>query len=226
MNPPSRVLIVEDDELIRSIHRRLVQATPGFVVVGAVGTLAEAEHALAGTAIDLLIVDIGLPDGSGLAWVQRLPRTDSAPDAIMITAARDLKTVQAAVRSGVLDFLVKPFDHARLTAALHRHQRRRTPALPTQLTQHAVDQVLRHEPVTHLPKGIQALTLQSVQLLLEAQTEAISAEAAGQTLGCSRITAWRYLEYLVSLGLAQVEVQYQPTGRPQKLYRAAASAAR
>ncbi|EYB67253.1 hypothetical protein DEIPH_ctg046orf0056 [Deinococcus phoenicis] len=217
--PPSRVLIVEDDEIVRTIHRTLVQATPGFLVVGEVGTLAQAERDLGTVPVDLLIVDIYLPDGSGLDWVQRLPRTGTAPDTIMITAANDLRTVQTAVRSGVLDFLIKPFDHARLAAALQRHQQRRLTPSPAQLTQHAVDRLLRHDPVTRLPKGIDALTLQRVQLLLEKRPEALSAEAAGQCLGVSRITAWRYLEYLVTLSLAEVDVQYQPTGRPLKLYR-------
>lgn len=215
---PSRVMIIEDDEIVRTIHRTLIQATPGFVVVSAVGTLAQAGRDLQDQPFDLLIVDIHLPDGSGLDWVQTLPRTPGSPDVIMITAANDLQTVQTAVRSGVLDFLIKPFDRARLTAALHRHQQRRQPN-PTHLTQYGVDRLLRHDPVTHLPKGIDAATLQRVQELLDAAKQPISAETAGQRLGASRITAWRYLEYLVTLGLAELDIHYQPTGRPLKLYR-------
>jgi response regulator of citrate/malate metabolism len=218
---PSRVVIIEDDELVRSIHRTLVEDTPGFQVVSAVGTLAQAERDLQHLQVDLLMVDIYLPDGNGLTWASQLPRTPTSPDVIMVTAANDLPTVQTAVRSGVLDFLIKPFDRQRLQAAFQRHTQRRAVSSAAHLTQLGVDRLLRHDPVTHLPKGIDAATLTKVQRLLEASAEAWSAEAAGQQLGVSRITAWRYLEYLVVLSFVVVDVQYQPTGRPLKLYRRA-----
>lgn len=216
---PSRVMIVEDDELVRTIHRTLVADTPGFQVVSAVGTLAQAEQDLGQLTVDLLMVDIYLPDGNGLDWVSGLPRTPSSPDVIMVTAANDLPTVQTAVRSGVLDFLIKPFDRQRLQAAFQRHQQRRAVSSAGHLTQSGVDRLLRHDPVTHLPKGIDAATLTRVQHLLDRGPEAWSAELAGKHLGVSRITAWRYLEYLVGLSFATVDVQYQTTGRPLKLYR-------
>lgn len=215
----SRVMIIEDDEIVRTIHRTLVEDTPGFVVVSAVGTLGQATQDLQTTPVDLLIVDIYLPDGSGLAWAQALPNSENTPDIIMITAANDLSTVQTAIRGGVLDFLIKPFNRARFNAALQRHLGRRQPQLSAHLTQSGVDRLLRHDPVTHLPKGIDAVTLGRMQHILETEDQAISAEFAGQRLGVSRITAWRYLEYLVSLRLTEVQTQYQSTGRPLKLYR-------
>lgn len=214
----SRVMVIEDDDLVRTIHSSLIQDTPGFEVVSAVGSLAQATVDLETGHFELLIVDIYLPDGNGLDWVQRLPRTPNSPDVIMITAANDLPTVQAAVRSGVLDFLIKPFGRARLQAALHRHLARRHIPV-SHLTQHGVDRLLRHEPASHLPKGIDAATLQKVQLLLQQQQEGVSAESVGQALGASRITAWRYLEYLLASSLIEVDIQYRPTGRPLKLYR-------
>lgn len=219
MTPPSRVMIVEDDELVRSIHRQLVQATPGFQVVCAVGTLAQAELDLASTPLDLLVVDIYLPDGSGLEWVGRLPRTVHSPDVIMVTAANDLPTVKGALRAGVLDFLIKPFDRERLHGALQRHHQRRQTHGSYHLTQHSVDRLLRHDPMTHLPKGIDGATLQRMQDVLGQLPEALTAEQIGLHLGVSRITAWRYLEYLTDLGFVVVEVRYQATGRPQKRYR-------
>ncbi len=215
----SRVMIVEDDVLVRAIHQTLIEDLPGFEVVSAVGSLAQADQDLRSVSVDVLLADIYLPDGNGLSWAAQLPRTSAGPDIIMITAANDLPTVQTAVRSGVLDFLIKPFERQRLYAALQRHQQRRSLASPAHLTQYAVDRLLRHDPVSHLPKGIDAATLGRVQLLLDGAAPPLSAEAVGGHLGVSRITAWRYLEYLVGLSLAQIEVQYQATGRPLKLYR-------
>jgi two-component system CitB family response regulator len=215
----SRVLIVEDDDLVRTVHRALIEETPGFQVVSAVGTLAQAQRDLADLSPDLLLVDIYLPDGSGLDWIQGLPRTSAAPDVIMITAANDLPTVQHAVLSGVLDFLIKPFHRARLQTALQRHQERRRPQLLAHLTQQGVDRLLRHDPVTHLPKGIDAATLQKVRETLNRTDEALSAELVGQRIGVSRITAWRYLEYLATVHLIEMDIEYRPTGRPLKLYR-------
>lgn len=216
--PVSRVMIIEDDEIVRSIHRTLVEDTPGFQVVSAVGTLAQASQDYESVNFDLLIVDIYLPDGSGLEWVQALPHREDTPDIIMITAANDLRTVQTAIRTGVMDFLIKPFSRARFQSALERHSQRRRASLGEHLTQNSVDRLLRHDPVTHLPKGIDASTLERVQQLLAGQSEAISAEQMGQLLGVSRITAWRYLEYLASRNLVVVQTQYQSPGRPLKRY--------
>lgn len=214
----SRVMILEDDLLVRTIHQTLIEELPGFQVVSAAGSLAQANQDLQSVTVDLMLVDIYLPDGNCLTWVTQLPRMSTGPDVIMVTAANDLPTVQTAVRSGVLDFLIKPFGRQRLHAALQRHQQRHSATNPAHLTQYGVDRLLRHDPVTHLPKGIDAVTLTKVQQLLDATTMPLSAEAAGRHLGVSRITAWRYLEYLVSLSLLNVEVVYQTTGRPLKLY--------
>ncbi|TSA80583.1 response regulator [Deinococcus detaillensis] len=215
----SRVMIVEDDVLVRTIHQTLIEDLPGFQVVSTVGSLAQASQDLQSVTVDLLLVDIYLPDGNGLTWAAQLPRISTGPDVIMITAANDLPTVQTAIRSGVLDFLIKPFERQRLYAALQRHQQRHSVASPAHLTQYGVDRLLRHDPVTHLPKGIDAATLGKVQRLLDEAITPLSAETAGRHLGVSRITAWRYLEYLVGLSLAEVEVLYQSTGRPLKLYQ-------
>lgn len=216
--PLSRVMIIEDDEIVRTIHRTLVEDTPGFQVVSAVGTLAQASQDYRTLPLDLLIVDIYLPDGSGLEWIQSLPHREDTPDIIMITAANDLKTVQTAIRNGVMDFLIKPFSRARFNAALERHAQRRRAGQSEHLTQNSVDRLLRHDPVTHLPKGIDASTLERVQHILERHPDALSAEQVGQELGVSRITAWRYLEYLASRNLVAVQTQYQTTGRPLKRY--------
>jgi len=68
-----------------------------------------------------LLVDVYLPDGSGLELVQALRAEGCDSEVILITAASDLASVQGALRSGALDYLIKPFQQHRLREALSRY---------------------------------------------------------------------------------------------------------
>ncbi|MFC4454993.1 response regulator [Deinococcus sonorensis] len=226
MNPgagPIRVLLVEDDLWVARVNRELVDAWPGAEVVGTASTLAEGERLLATLKPELLLLDVYLPDGSGLSLLQAVRASGQALEVILLTAADDVVTVQQALALGASDYVIKPFERERLYAALQRVQLRRRP-LPAHLTQRHLDRFLGLDTVQNLPKGIDAETLQRVQGLLAAQGRSLSAEEVGAQVGISRVTAWRYLEYLVQAGQAVLDFTYGQPGRPTKLYRSARQA--
>ena len=99
-------------------------------VVGLAHTAAAAFDALVKHRPDLVLLDIYLPDASGLEVLQRLRRHgEHNPDVLLLTAARDMPTVRRAMRAGALHYLIKPVDfgtlHQRLTAYAELHERRR-----------------------------------------------------------------------------------------------------
>ncbi len=96
-----RVLVVDDDFMVASIHRQYVERVGGFVVVGEAHSGAQALELVAELKPDLLLLDIYLPDMSGLD-VMRQVRADSAVDVVAITAARDVETLRAAMRYGAI----------------------------------------------------------------------------------------------------------------------------
>ena len=128
------VLIVEDDPLIAEAHRTYLGRLQGFSVAAVANTARDAmraasEAAAADTPIDLVLLDLGLPDASGIALASALSGLRPAPDIIAITSERDLEMVRAAVAHGALAYLLKPFTFAAFRDRLERYRRYRS-ALP------------------------------------------------------------------------------------------------
>jgi len=103
----SQVLVVEDQpNLLRSIITATTEA--GFVTAGA-ATLAEAsKRLLAGP--DLIILDIMLPDGSGLDWLRSLRSNQNDVPVLLLTARDSIQDRVAGLDCGADDYLVKPFS--------------------------------------------------------------------------------------------------------------------
>ncbi|MCW2289497.1 two-component system CitB family response regulator [Leucobacter luti] len=113
------VLVVDDDAGARTLHSRFVGEAPGFTLVAAVGTgRAAVEHGLHG-GVDLVLLDMRLPDISGVEVLHRL-RTlgEHSPDVLVISSSQDRVTVRQALAGQVVGYLVKPFTSDALLARL------------------------------------------------------------------------------------------------------------
>jgi DNA-binding NtrC family response regulator len=108
------VLVVDDDFNSRSSLEMLVRRE-GVEVVTA-GDLAEAETLAQRTPFAAVLIDYFLPDGAGLELIPRLP--EPRPDVVLVTGQANLETAVEALRAGVVDYLEKPVDQARLKAVL------------------------------------------------------------------------------------------------------------
>src|SRR5260370_21192439 len=117
-----RTVIVDDDFRVASLHRAYVEKVPGFSVVGEAATGAEALRLVNPAKPDLVLLDIYLPDISGLE-VMRTIREGGASrvDVIAITAARDVESLRAAMHGGVAHYLIKPFRFAALHQKLQSY---------------------------------------------------------------------------------------------------------
>jgi len=113
-----RILLVEDDGPTRRHLARAVEAHPGLSLVDEAATFAAGVKALDRALPDVLLTDLGLPDGSGIELI-RILRT-RAPDslAMVITALGDEKTVLAAVEAGASGYLLKDGSDAEVGASL------------------------------------------------------------------------------------------------------------
>ena len=215
------VLVVEDDPVAAEAHRLYVERVPGFVVAGVVGTVAGVQHALRPDT-ELLLLDQYLPDGTGLELCRSLRAAGRLVDVIMVTSARDLAVVRAAVSSGVVQYLLKPFTFDTLREKLERYARFRRGVEGTGVAdQTEVDHLFATLRGTDsgLPKGMSGPTLDAVVDVLRRSAGGLSAGAAGDVLGMSRVTARRYLEYLADNGLAVRQPRYGQVGRPELRYQ-------
>ena len=224
-----RVLVVDDDFAVAGLHTGFLQADGRLEVVGSAHTGAEALRLVEEQHPDLVLLDIYLPDMTGVEVLRRLrTREGAAPvDVIAITAARELETVRAAMAGGVLHYLVKPFTaqvlRERIDDYLVRWEALRRSDGGEVLDQEDVDRLLsvpraprRHVP---LPKGLSSRTLDLVVEALRSAGGDASAQEIGDVVGVSRVSARRYLEHLAGAGKAEVTPRYGAAGRPENRYR-------
>ncbi|MFJ3337840.1 response regulator [Streptomyces sp. NPDC086766] len=217
------VLVVDDDTRVARVHAAYVEKVPGFHVAGEAHSAAEALRRLETLPqVDLVLMDHYLPDGTGLAVVRELRRRGHRLDVIMVTAARDLATVQAAMRHGALQYLVKPFAFAGLRAKLEAYARlRRTLDGGGEAEQAQVDRIfgtLAAAPEPGLPKGHSPATAELVRESLMSAHAPVSAQEIAERTGVSRQTAQRYLKLLERTGRARLTLRYGDAGRPEHRY--------
>jgi response regulator of citrate/malate metabolism len=223
---PITVLLVEDEPVAADALAVYVGRVPGFTVVGQVATGAEALRLLAHTAVDLVLLDIYLPDMNGLDVVRAMRAAGHQADVIAVTKARDVNVLQGAVTFGIVQYLVKPFTFATLRDKLERYAayRERIAAGDAVVAQHEVDQLLSElhgADRADLPKGMSRESLDAVVAALKgsAGESGMSAAEVAEVLGASRVTARRYLEYIAEAGLAVRQARYHHAGRPEVEYR-------
>jgi response regulator of citrate/malate metabolism len=221
-----RTLIVDDDAMTASIHRAYVERVAGFEVVGEAHSGADAIELVRKTAPDLVLLDIYMPDMSGLDVLRNLHASDLPHvDVIAVTAAKDVATLRTAIHGGVIHYLVKPFFFDALRERLEAYAalRGRLDRLrdPEQEDIDHVFSLLRAHGRKSLPKGISAPTLATVVDALKSSADEVTAVEISERAGVSRGTARRYLEYLAATGAAELSLRYGSTGRPEHLYRLA-----
>lgn len=113
----AHVLLVDDNASFAKATSELIEAF-GFEVSHA-DTIASARRALAARSPDLLMVDLMLPDGSGLELVKDV-RVDHGPEIVIITGNPTVDTAVRAVQAPVMDYLIKPFGRTELKRCLDR----------------------------------------------------------------------------------------------------------
>ncbi|USD66479.1 response regulator [Vibrio sp. SCSIO 43136] len=224
MTSTTRVMIVEDDMALAEVHRRYLEQIGGYDVVGLATSEQEALMQLDVIQPELVLLDVYLPDGNGLNILREIRQLQQPSDIILITAARDVDTLQEAMRGGVVDYLLKPVMFPRLEAALTKFQQQRNKLdMASGLDQSLVDTMMQtsadKQPQSiRLPKGIDAVTLDKIRALFNNNTK-LTADEAGTNIGASRTTARRYLEYLITSGELEADVLYGSVGRPERTYK-------
>ncbi|MEU6369184.1 response regulator [Streptomyces sp. NPDC046931] len=223
MNRPIDVLVVDDDTRVARVNAAYVAKVPGFRVAAEAHSAAEALRRMDRLPRPgLVLMDHYLPDDTGIAVVQEMRRRGHDTDVIMVTAARDVQTVQAAMRHGVLHYLVKPFAFAGLRAKLEAYaELRRTLDGGGEAEQRQVDRIFGSRSAgsgTAFPKGHSPTTADLVRRALMSAEGPLSAQEIADRTGLSRQTAQRYLKLLERTGLATLSLKYGDAGRPEHRY--------
>ncbi len=221
-----RVLVVEDEQLAAEAHASYVGRVPGFELAGVARSAGDAARFLeSDSRVDLLLLDMHLPDGHGLGLLQRLRAQGHLIDVIAVTSARDAEVVRHAVAQGVVLYLLKPFAFAAFRAKLEQYATYRDglDAATRELAQDEVDRLLNplraSAGLAELPKGMSAETLSMVSSAVRGAGEGLSASEVAAKVGASRVTVRRYLEHLADSGLVARKPRYGGGGRPEVEYQ-------
>lgn len=219
-----RVLVVEDEPIAAEAAAEYLRRLAGFAVAGVAHSAAEAVRVLnADPAVDLILLDMNLPDTHGMELLRLVRGTGRACDVIAVTSAREVALIRQAVAQGVVSYLLKPFTFAGFRTKLESYAayREQLAAGPEVVNQSGIDAMigLLRPPPGHeeLPKGLSPETLERVTTLLR-QRPASATEVA-EAVGVSRVTARRYLEHLAVVRLAERDSRYGGPGRPEVEYR-------
>ncbi len=167
----ARILIVDDDRSIRRTLEKLL-AGDGFDVSAA----GDAPSAIAAATrdIDLVLLDLGLPGGSGFDVLTALAARDVKPTVVVITARDDMQSTVKAVQLGAYEYLVKPLDIDRLgrviRAALDSRSRDHLAALPAHDGHHAGDILGKSPGIRDVWKQIGAVSTTRAPVLIRGES--------------------------------------------------------
>ncbi|MGY0019215.1 response regulator [Streptomyces sp. YJ-C3] len=221
------VLVVDDDTRVADVNAAYVAKVPGFRVAATAHSAAEALERIEDLRVDLVLLDHYLPDETGLDVARTVRERGHQIDVIMVTAARDVATVQAAMRHGALQYLVKPFSFAGLRGKLEAYATlRRTLDGGGEAEQAEVDRIfgaLSATPAPDLPKGHSPTTAELVRRAMMGAEGPLSAQELADRTRLSRQTAQRYLKLLERTGRVRLSLKYGDTGRPEHRYEWAAA---
>lgn len=218
-----KVLVVDDDFRLVNIHRGFVERTPGFEAVACARSGEETLAAITEHRPDLVLLDLYLPDVFGLDLLRRMRAEGHECDVMIISAAREAEAVRAAVRLGVVSYLLKPFSFDDFSERLEQYANRRAGLASAAVHDQAdVDRAFERPTgasVSLLPKGLSSETAKLVETALREAASTLSAAECAERTGISRVSARRYLEQLAETGRAEVALKYAGRGRPERRYR-------
>ncbi|MCL6444224.1 MAG: response regulator [Alicyclobacillus sp.] len=219
------VVVTDDDFMIARLHARFIDDQPEYRVLCTTSTGAGTLNTLEHLRPDLLVLDIYLPDLSGIGVLAEIRNRKLPCDVILITAAREREVVEEGFRLGIFDYLVKPFKLERLGDSLRKYaEYRRRLATSESVDQSIVDHLTRIRAMggstrTAVESGFDPRTLDRIRRVLAEAGRPCTANEVAAMAGVSRSTARAYLDHLIELQVAEEDLSYGTVGRPKRLFQ-------
>ncbi len=219
-----KVLIAEDDFRVAQIHEAFLEKIPGMTLVGKANNAKETWQLLEAFTVDLILLDVYMPDQLGTDLLQRIRENYPKINIIMITAATDKVFLEKSLNYGVQDYLIKPVTMEQFQQSMQKYKKKKEKIQSrAEVDEELLQEVfgspqIEQKSTATLPTGIDHRTLEKVKEILIIEQNGITSEQAAGKIGASRTTARRYLEYLVGRNEAVVEQMYGIVGRPERRY--------
>ncbi|NQD67772.1 response regulator [Bacillus haikouensis] len=220
-----KVLIVEDDPMVAKFNQTYLEEIDGFRLIGISNSVEHAMKKLKEYKVDLMLLDVYMPGNqTGMDLLKFIRKEQRKTDVILITAASEVENIQSALRMGVVDYLIKPFEFERFKKALTSYREsNRMLQKQTTIEQNELDLLLLkdvQEPQTKmpLPKGLTTSTLSVIyKETLEFENESFSTDDIAEVTTISRVSIRKYLTFMKDIGVVDETLVYG-IGRPVYQY--------
>lgn len=225
-----KILLIEDDPMVREVNRQFIERIEGYQIVGTAANGVIGFQKIKELKPDVILMDIFMPEQDGLETLRQIRGEMVNVDVISVTAANDMPTIQNILHLGVYDYIMKPFTFERMQQTLenYRQYKKKTQSVED-ITQQELDALIRKGLVEEkveampdleleLPKGFNRSTLDKVLAYLKKSQNGVSADEVAASIGVARVTARRYLDFMEKRQLIKVDVQYGGVGRPVNQY--------
>jgi CitB family two-component system response regulator MalR len=219
-----KILVVEDDPMVGKLHEVYINQLDGFKLLHVARSSDEALEYLEEKQVDLVILDVFMPGKDGLTLLREIRAKNLDVDVIMISAASDRTRVLTALRLGVFDYIIKPFEFERFSLALNNFKQRysminKETAI---IKQTELDGSLlnRSKLITgKIPKGLEKTTLYNVWQEVVKIDGNFTTEEISNKVGISRVSIRKYLDFLKSIHVLHLELNRGCVGRPVYKYK-------
>ncbi|MDN5603414.1 MAG: response regulator, partial [Staphylococcus equorum] len=215
------ILIVEDDPMVAQINQQFIKKIDDQTSVDIASNVKEAIKHIENKEIDLLLLDIYMPEENGLTFLKYVREQGYKIDAILITAATDIEEIQTAFRYGAVDYLIKPFDFERFQQSLLRYKKGLTFFNKTSsINQTDIDaeflnkEIVDRDSELKLPKGVTEATLQVIiDKMKYFEENEFSTDDISKRVNISRVSVRKYLKFLTDIEVLEESLNYG-IGRP------------
>ncbi|MGO2109089.1 response regulator [Staphylococcus equorum] len=220
------ILIVEDDPMVAQINQQFIKKIDDQTSVDIAQNVKEAIKHIENKEIDLLLLDIYMPEENGLTFLKYIREQGYKIDAILITAATDVEDIQIAFRYGAVDYLIKPFDFERFQQSLLRYKKGLTFFNKTSsINQTDIDaeflnkEIVDRDSELKLPKGVTEATLQVIiDKMKYFEENEFSTDDISKRVNISRVSVRKYLKFLTDIEVLEESLNYG-IGRPINFYK-------
>lgn len=221
-----QAMIIEDDPMVAEINKRYLQRDSRIQSVKICTNGSQALTYLEEHAADLLLLDVYMPQLNGFEFLKQVRDKAIDTDVILVTAANNHDDLEQAIRFGVLDYLIKPFEYERFRMAIDRFflKHEMMKGNNSLLSQQDTDKLMLFQPTLNMPtqsveKGIHPQTLELIKAFLqEHRGEKKSGGEIARQIGLSRVTVQKYLNFMQRTGQLDSEIDYRTDGRPRTCY--------
>ena len=203
MSAPVRVLIADDQALVRKGLRMILEVEPELEVVGQAGDGAEALSAAGDTRPDVVLMDVRMPGMDGLEATRRLLSGAEAGPHVLILTTFDLDDyVYEALRAGASGFVLKDMPPEQLVAAIHTVAQGEALLSPV-ITRRLIESFVQRRPAApdHAPSGLDRLTPREADILRLIARGLSNAEIAAEAFVSEPTVKTHVARILMKLGL-------------------------